>query len=208
MCFRTIAVSILWLGPTVSVLAQNHPAQFPWFATAQAFITRFPADADYDAGGGVAVALGRAIAHDRLALVLGASHARATKSLVLIDGAHETGATAYHVFWGTRAALQPTRILPLTVFVELQSGWLHLRPRAFRFMAGTLGEVTIQPPSESKFAPAWSTGMQWRLTARFSALAQVKQHFFRIAIFEPGRSPARESWRPFWHWGAGLSAAF
>lgn len=208
MCFHAIAVSLLWLGPTVSVLAQNNPAQFSWFVTAQAFAAQFHADLGYEAGRGAALALGRSLANDRLAFVLGASHARMTKLLVLIDGEHETGAAAYQVFIATRAALQPTKALPVEAFVDLQTGWLHLRPRAFRFTAGALGEITLQPPHENKFTPAWGAGLRWRLSSRFSVLAEVKQHFVRSALAELERNSTRQAWRPFYQWGAGFSAAF
>lgn len=205
---RTIAVSLLWLCPTVSAPAQNNPAQFPWSVTAQAFVTRFHADLGYAAGNGIAAVLGRSFANNRLAFAFGVSRARATKSLILIDGEHETGAAGYHVFIATRALLQPTRVLPMNVFVDFQAGWLHFRPRAFRFRAGALGEITMQPPHENKFAPAWGAGLQWRITSRFSALAQFQQHFIRAAIVELGRNMTRQPWRPFYLYGAGFSAAF
>lgn len=208
MCFHAIAVSLLWLGPTVSVLAQNNPAQFSWFVTAQAFAAQFHADLGYEAGRGATLALGRSLANDRLAFVLGASHARLTKLLVLIDGEHETGAAVYHVFIATRAALQPTKVLPVRVFVDLQAGSLHLRPNAFRFTAGVLGEITMHPPHENKFTPAWGAGLQWRLRSRFSVLAQVKQHFVRSARAELERNSRRQAWQPFSQWGAGVSVEF
>lgn len=208
MYFRAIAVSLLWLCPSVSVLAQHNQAQFPWFVTAQVLAARFHADLGYEAGEGVAVAVGRSLVGTRLAVVFGFSHARTTKSLELIDGEHETGAAAYQVFVATRAALQPTKVLPVEVFVDLQTGWLHLSPRAFRFTAGALGEITLQSPHENKFAPAWGAGLRWRLSSRFSALAEVKQHFVRGAIAELERNSTRPAWRPFYQWGAGFSAAF
>jgi hypothetical protein len=176
--------------------------------SAYGFAARYHADMGYLSGAGVGLNITRGIASNRFAGVVGVEYATATQTLVLVGGSSKHHIDLYRGFIALRGNWRPKPKSRLACHLELQSGWLFLRPRAWTLDAGVLGRITFQPKAEAKFAPAWSGGAAFRVVERMQVFLSVKQNFSRFARRQIDVYATTMVWRPYWHYRAGLSWHF
>ena len=202
--FASIVLLLFWTQQFANAQIPPHP----WSVQAYGFAVRYHADMGYLPGAGVGLSLTRGIAQNRLAILAGVEYTAAAQALMLIGGSSTSLVDSYRSFMALRGAWRPKPKSRCAFHLELQAGWLFLRPRAWTLDAGALGPITFAPKAETKFAPAWSSGATFRVVECLQVFLSVKQNFSRFARRQIEVEATTMVWRPYWHYGAGLSWHF
>lgn len=188
----------------MQLLAQSQPAAPIWSVQAYGFAARYHYDIEYEPGMGLGLAIGHKLSKNWLSGAAHFEYTRAIQTLQLINGPYETDAGIYQSLLSLRGCWQ-AKGQAVALFASLLGGGALLRPQALTIDAGTLGQITLHPRSETKFALAWSSGVQFRIIAAMSVLLSIRQSFSRFAVRQIDLTPTQMKWRPYWNYGAGLS---
>lgn len=200
--------SIVFIFSFVPQFANAQVPSHPWSIQAYGFAVRYHADMGYLPGAGVGLNLARGIAQNRLAIIAGVEYTAAAQTVMLIGGSSTSRVDLYRSFMALRGNWRQKQKSRWAFHLELQSGWLFLRPRPWTIDTGAPGRITFQPKAEIKFAPAWSGGATFRVVERLQVFLSVKQSFSRFARRQINVEATTMVWRPYWHYGAGLSWHF
>ncbi|MCG3118411.1 MAG: hypothetical protein ALAOOOJD_00611 [bacterium] len=195
--------TLLLLCQTVTLPAQTKS----WNVQTYGFFTHYHLAIAYQPGTGGGFTVGHRFHKNWLFGAAGFEYTATRQELTLVGGQQEARANFYH----SLIALRGYWIIKknwATGFVSLLSGCSLLRPQPLTIDAGTAGRVTLYPKSETKFVAAWSSGCTFRIVQEMAVLLVLKQNFSRFANRQLEALPARNAWRSYWNFGAGLSWNF
>ncbi|MDZ7361216.1 MAG: hypothetical protein ONB46_10880 [candidate division KSB1 bacterium] len=198
---------LIFLSRFVELPAQPAPSVRLWHVQTYTFVTRYHADTGYDAGAGFGLSIGRSCGKNWLSCDAALEYARATQSLRLIEGWRETRLDVYQSFFALRGRW-PEYGKYAEFFLSVQGGCSFFRPQALTISNGAFGQMTLRPKGETKFVAAWRSGAAFRIFGAMAVLLFAEQNFSRFALRRLEQAPTSSQWRPYWHYGAGLSWNF
>ena len=178
-----------------------------WHVQAAAFTVRFDSELGFSPGMSFGFAAGCELSRP-LTVTSGFTFSRSTRILSLIGASQESAVDFYQAYLAIRPRWRFGHQSRFTFFADAQAGLLYLRPHALTLTGGTVGRVVIQPPSETKFNPAWGIGAGMHITRCLATFLQVKQNFMRLVDHRIGEDSTKEVWRSFWQAGAGVAIYF
>jgi hypothetical protein len=126
---------------------------------------------------------------------------------MLIDGSHDAHVDIYQSLFALRGQW-PIKKRFASVAASLLAGCAFFQPQALTIEAGTLGQVTLHPKSETKLVVASIAGLKFRIAEAASIFFSIKQNFSRFAQRRLDAAQTQIKWRPYWNYGVSLSWSF